>query len=73
MSQSSKITQINSSDTKRRSASKSVKRVSKKTAKPQNKRISDEFYIYDQEVFIYRTTHSGDVWQMRMWIAGEKK
>jgi integrase len=73
MSQSSKITQINSSGTKRRSARKSSTNVSRKPAKPRNKRISDEFYIYDQEVFIYRTTNSGDVWQMRMWITGEKK
>jgi len=73
MSQSSKITQVNSSGKKRLLDRKSSLPAPRKIQKPRSKRISDEFFIYDQEVFIYRTTNSGDVWQMRMWITGEKK
>ena len=31
-------------------------------------RISDVLDIYDGKIRIYRTTHSGDVWQLRMYI-----
>ena len=31
-------------------------------------RMHDVLEIYDGEVRIFRTTHSGDVWQLRMWI-----
>jgi integrase len=36
-------------------------------------RMHDVLEIYDGEVRIFRTTHSGDVWQLRMWISQEKK
>jgi integrase len=74
MLHSSKITQKNSSGrTQRGSTPSSAAKTAQKSQKTRQKRISDEFYIYDNEVFIFRTTQSGDVWQMRMWIAGEKK
>jgi integrase len=37
------------------------------------KRMSERFDVYDGEIMIYKTTNSGDVWQMRMWIGSEKK
>lgn len=36
-------------------------------------RMSEVHDLYDGQVRIYKTTHSGDVWQLRMWIAQEKK
>ena len=36
-------------------------------------RISDVLDIYDGKIRIYRTTHSGDVWQLRMYIQNEQK
>lgn len=36
-------------------------------------RMSDITDIYGGKVRIFRTTHSGDVYQMRMWIAEEQK
>jgi integrase len=36
-------------------------------------RMSDIHDIFDGRIRIYRTTHSGDMWQMRMWISQEKK
>lgn len=36
-------------------------------------RMSDINDIFDGRIRIYKTTHSGDVWQMRMWISQEKK
>lgn len=47
---------------------KTVAKVSKKAI-----RISDAFDLMDGEIRIYRTTHSGDVWQMRMYVADEKR
>ena len=74
MLHTSKITQKNSSGrTQRGSTPSSAAKTAQKSRKTRQKRISDEFYIYDNEVFIFRTTQSGDVWQMRMWIRDEKK
>jgi hypothetical protein len=36
-------------------------------------RMHDVLDIYDGEIRIFRTTHSGDVWQLRLWISQEKK
>ena len=36
-------------------------------------RMSDVMDIYDGEVRIFRTTHSGDVWQMRMYVREEQR
>ena len=36
-------------------------------------RMSEVTDILDGEVRIFRTTHSGDVWQMRMYVSEEKK
>jgi len=36
-------------------------------------RMSERFEVYDGEIMIYKTTGSGDVWQMRMWVGSEKK
>jgi len=36
-------------------------------------RMSERFDVYDGEIMIYKTTNSGDVWQMRMWVGSEKK
>ncbi len=47
---------------------KTAAKVSKKAI-----RISDAFDLMDGEIRIYRTTHSGDVWQMRMYVADEKR
>lgn len=62
MLQSKTTTQKNSSKSK----ALPVKRV-------KNPRMKDQTFIMDGEVMLYRTTHSGDVWQMRVWISGEKK
>jgi len=35
--------------------------------------MSDVTDIFDGEIRIYRTTQSGDVYQLRMWISEEKK
>ena len=37
------------------------------------RRMSDETDILDGEVRVFRTTHSGNVWQMRMYVPEEKK
>jgi len=56
-----------------------VKVVANKRAKTASKvskkaiRISDAFDLMDGEIRIYRTTHSGDVWQMRMYVTDEKR
>ena len=47
---------------------KTAAKVSKKAI-----RISDAFDLMDGEIRVYRTTHSGDVWQMRMYVADEKR
>ena len=36
-------------------------------------RMRDEQDLFDGRIRIYRTTHSGDVWQFQMWIGEEKK
>ena len=36
-------------------------------------RMSEVTEIYDGKIRIFRTTHSGDVWQMRMYIQNEQK
>jgi integrase len=36
-------------------------------------RISDSFERFDGQIRIYRTTHSGDVYQMSMYVKDEKK
>ena len=36
-------------------------------------RMSDVTDIYDGEVRIFRTTHSGNVWQMRMYVREEQR
>jgi integrase len=36
-------------------------------------RMSDEFDILDGEVRLFHTTHSGDIWQMRMHVPSEQK
>lgn len=36
-------------------------------------RMSDVMDIFDGEVRIFRTTHSGDVWQMRMYVRDEQR
>jgi integrase len=38
-----------------------------------NKSIFDQFSIYDERVTIYRTKHSGDVWQFRMYVQDEQR
>ena len=69
-----KNTQKNSSGRTRKGSTPSpTSKTVQKSQKTRQKRISDEFFIYDNEVFIFRTTLSGDVWQMRMWIKDEKK
>ena len=47
----------------------------KKTGKYKNrqKRMSDEFEIFDGNVRIFRTTNSGDVYQMAMYIKDEQR
>ena len=35
--------------------------------------MRDEQDLFDGRIRIYRTTHSGDVWQFQMWISEEKK
>jgi len=42
-------------------------------AKKKNPRMSDVTDLYDGQLRIYRTTHSGDVYQLRMWVSEEKK
>lgn len=49
------------------------KPTSKKSRAPRQARMSDITPIYDGLIRIYRTTHSGDVYQMRMWIGEERK
>jgi integrase len=57
----------------------SRKKSSKKTAKETKvlkekiPRMSDITDIYDGDIRIFRTTKSGDVFQLRMWISEEKK
>ena len=46
---------------------------SKKSRAPRQARMSDITPIFDELIRVYRTTHSGDVYQMRMWISDEKK
>ena len=36
-------------------------------------RMRDEQDLFDGRIRIYRTTHSGNVWQFQMWISDEKK
>ena len=36
-------------------------------------RMSDVIDIFDGMVKVFRTTHSGDVWQMRMYVAEEQR
>jgi hypothetical protein len=36
-------------------------------------RISDALELFDGNIVVYRTTHSGDVWQFRMYVAEEKR
>jgi integrase len=36
-------------------------------------RMSNEFDILDGEVRLFHTTHSGDIWQMRMHVPSEQK
>ena len=36
-------------------------------------RMSDVTEVYDGQIRIYRTTNSGDVYQLRMWISQERK
>ena len=36
-------------------------------------RISDSFERFDGQLRIYRTTHSGDVYQMSMYVKDEQK
>ena len=36
-------------------------------------RMSDVTDVYDGQIRIYRTTHSGDVYQLRMWVSQERK
>ena len=47
-----------------------------KTVKPKRVRsavrMSEVTDILDGEVRVFRTTHSGDVWQMRMYVPEEK-
>ncbi len=38
-----------------------------------NKRMSDVTEIFDGNIRIYRTTNSGDVYQMRMYVAAERR
>lgn len=47
----------------------------KKTNKYENrqKRIFDSFERFDGQLRIYRTTHSGDVYQMSMYVKDEKR
>ena len=35
--------------------------------------MSDVIDIFDGMVKVFRTTHSGDVWQMRMYVAEEQR
>lgn len=44
---------------------------SKKTNK--QKRMSEVEDIFDGHIRIYKTTHSGDVWQLRMYVQEEKR
>jgi integrase len=63
MVQSRTVTQNNSRDTPE---------APKKRAR-QVARMSEVTEIYDGKIRIHKTTHSGDVWQMRMYIAEERK
>jgi len=47
--------------------------VPSRKAKKKNPRMSDVTDLYDGQIRIYRTTHSGDVYQLRMWVSEEKK
>ena len=53
------------------SRSKKQPKIKKNAAKIP--RISDAFDIFDGNVKVYRTTHSGDVWQMRMYVQPEQR
>ncbi len=53
---------------------------SNKVSKPQPRktakkavRMSDEHTIFDGNILVYRTTHSGDVWQFRMYVQEEQR
>ena len=63
MVQSRTVTQNNSRDTPE---------APKKRAR-QVARMSEVTEIYDGKIRIHKTTHSGDVWQMRMYIPEERK
>ncbi len=52
---------------------KTVKTPIKETKVLKQSRMSDITDIYDGDIRIYRTTASGDVYQLRMWISEEKK
>ena len=53
--------------------SRSVRKKIKKDATGKVARMSDVFDIFDGNVRIYRTTMSGDVWQMRMYVKDEQR
>ena len=36
-------------------------------------RISDAFDLFDGRIRLYRTTHSGDVWQFQMYVQSEQR
>ena len=57
------------------SRKKSSKKTTKETKVLKEKipRMSDITDIYDGDIRIFRTTKSGDVFQLRMWISEEKK
>lgn len=60
--------------TSKNSRSKTVKTEQIPAKKPvKQPRMSDITDLYDGKIRIYRTTHSGDVYQLRMWISDEKK
>ena len=56
---------------RKKSTTKTVSQT--KVLKPKIPRMSDITEIYDGDIRIFRTTKSGDVYQLRMWISEEKK
>ena len=40
---------------------------------PRVKFHTDEFEVYDGDIIVYRTNHSGKVWQFRTWIKEENR
>ena len=61
--------------TRRNDAGREKKRIQSryKVARKKLSRMSDEVSVFDGRVLVYRTTHSGDVYQFRMYVESEKR